>query len=254
MKTNLLKVVFFFSLSLFITSCGENVKEEPKVEPEKSQVEEEEESEISKEEMQADYDRLKEYTNKDGFFEMFESKEDKVNGGGWFFYSGCCKKNETHIEVPIASNGYFYLKAHYTGKDWLFFKSITVSIDGEARSSSTLSFGSDMKVEKTGGKGIYETAHFTKPSLDMEIVRLIAENTDKEIIVRFNGDELNYDLTLSKLDKQRIKDCYMLARYTTYQENDTYSYIGDSDEIEHKLLLTKHGVPTGDIKEVNYSK
>lgn len=255
MKTNQL-IISAFTFSLIVVSCGEksNSESEPKSNQNTEVVDQKKKDENAKKEAQADFDKLKEYTNKDGFFDKFELIEDEVTGGGWYLYSGCCKKNETHIEVPFAKNGFFYLKAHFTGKDWLFYKSITVSIDGKTNNSSTLSVGSDFKVEKIGGKGVYETAHFTKPSLDMEIVRLIAENIDKEIIVRFNGDEINYDLTLTKADKQRIKDCYMMARYTTYQENEAYSYFGEGDKIEHKLLLTDHGAPDGDIKAVNYTK
>lgn len=256
MKTNQL-IISAIAFSMMTVSCSEKNNSEPETKSNQNKEVEAQrkKDENSKKEAQADFDKLKAYTNKDGFFDKFELIEDEVTGGGWYLYSSCCKKNETHIEVPFAKNGFFYLKAHFTGKDWLFYKSITVSINGKTNNSSILSVGSDFfKVEKIGGKGIYETAHFTKPSLDMEIVRLIAENIDKKIIVRFNGDEINYDLTLTNEDKQRIKDCYMMARYTTYQENETYSYFGDGDKIEHKLLLTDYGAPDGDIKALNYTK
>jgi hypothetical protein len=255
MKTNHL-IISAIAFSIMTVSCSEktNSKPETKSHQNKEAEAQRKKDENFKKEAQADIDKLEAYTNNDGFYDKFEFLEDELTGGGWYLYSEGCNKNETHIEVPFAKNGFFYLKAHFTGKDWLFYKSITVSIDGKTNNSSILSVGSDFKVEKIGGKGIYETAHFTKPSLDMEIVRLIAENIDKKIIVRFNGDEINYDLTLSNSDKQRIKDCYMLARYLTYNENEKLNYFGDGNKVEHKLLLTDYGAPDGDIKALNYTK
>ena len=165
-------------------------------------------------------------------------------------------KNNTHIEVPVSTNGYFYLKSHYTGKDWLFHRSITVSIDGEARSSTTLSSSSDFLVQKIGGKGVFETTHFTNPIVDMKLVQLIAQNIDKKIIVRFEGDENNFDLTLTEKDKKRIKDCYLFSRYLLYVKGGDQSYqkAEEGTPLKDRIMLSKFGTPDGDIKEVNYSK
>ena len=248
------KTFLFIAASAILFSCG-NAEPEQKTESNQTTTEQEEESdEISKEDMQADFDATDEYVSK--ITENFEFQEDKVAGGGWYFHKDCCKKNNTHIEVPVAANGYFYLKSHYTGSDWLFHRSITVSIDGNARASSKLDPSSDFVTHKIGGKGIYETVHYTSPVLDMKIVQLIAQNIDKEIIVRFNGDETNFDLTLSDADKKRIKDSYMLSRYLTYSENDeiTYQDAEAGTPIKDLIVLTKFGTPKGDIKSVNYTK
>jgi hypothetical protein len=61
-----------------------------------------------------------------------------------------------------------------------------------------------------GSSGVWETNHYVEGS--ESIIKLIAENIDKEIKVRFVGREYYKDIILSKKDKIAIKESFELAQ------------------------------------------
>lgn len=189
----------------------------------------------------------------------FYVNEDKINGGGWYHHR-FTNKYCTHIEVPVSTNGYFYLKTHYYGDDWIFHNYITVKIGDVIYTSTNLEHFSDYNVRDNDFNGVYENLHLTKPTIDMNIIKEIANNTAKNIQIRFKGDQKYYDLTLTERNKQMIKESYLLSRYIILNNNvgfsnDGISVFNKNDVVKEKdaniknlLILPSNAWPDADIK------
>jgi hypothetical protein len=182
----------------------------------------------------------------------FNLEEDKVEGGGWYSHKMNKNKYKTHIEVPVSTNGYFYLKTNYCGDDWIFHNHLVVNIAGSQFYSSSLESYSDYNVHDNSGGYVYESLHLTAPLQDGYIVNLIAANQDKEITVRFKGDQKTKDITLSKDDKEIILDCFLLSQYLSVTKNDYIQNIVFNKERPSEFYLVPKGnYPSAEIKKTN---
>ena len=88
---------------------------------------------------------------------------------------------------------------HYTGDSWIFFKKITVSVDGQNYVKDFDYF----EVSRDNGSGdVWEYVDISPSTTDINMLRAIAAS--KETIVRFQGDDYHYDLTVKSSDKSAI--------------------------------------------------
>lgn len=88
---------------------------------------------------------------------------------------------------------------HYTGDSWIFFKKITVSLDGQNYVKDFDYFD----VSRDNGSGdVWEYVDISPSGTDINMLRAIAAS--KESIVRFQGDDYHYDLTVKSSDKSAI--------------------------------------------------
>ena len=133
-----------------------------------------------------------------------QTETDKVEGITWYkpstypYYT-----NSRSYVLPYighqGSSTWLRLKFHYTGDNWLFFEKITISIDGE-NYYKTYSY---YDVERDNGSGdVWEWVDISPTNADIEMLKKIADS--KETIVRFQGDNYHYDLTVKSSDKTAI--------------------------------------------------
>lgn len=133
-----------------------------------------------------------------------KTEVDKVSGITWYkpstypYYA-----NSRSYVLPYIgqrdSSTWLRLKFHYTGDNWLFFEKITISIDGE-NYYKTYSY---YDVERDNGSGdVWEWVDISPTTSDIEMLKQIANS--KETIVRFQGDNYHYDLTVKSSDKTAI--------------------------------------------------
>lgn len=133
-----------------------------------------------------------------------QTETDKVEGITWYkpstypYYA-----NSRSYVLPYighqGSSTWLRLKFHYTGDNWLFFEKITISIDGE-NYYKTYSY---YDVERDNGSGdVWEWVDISPTNADIEMLKKIADS--KETIVRFQGDNYHYDLTVKSSDKTAI--------------------------------------------------
>lgn len=133
-----------------------------------------------------------------------QTETDKVEGITWYkpstypYYA-----NSRSYVLPYIgqrdSSTWLRLKFHYTGDNWLFFEKITISIDGE-NYYKTYSY---YDVERDNGSGdVWEWVDISPTTSDIEMLKQIANS--KETIVRFQGDNYHYDLTVKSSDKTAI--------------------------------------------------
>ncbi len=102
------------------------------------------------------------------------------------------------------------LECDYYGDDWVFWKKIIFSVDGK-NTTKTVSY---WDVDHDNWRGMvweyYNTANVT--SSDIKVLKEIANSTTT--IIRFEGDNHYYDLTVSASDKAAIRE--ILALYEAW--------------------------------------
>ena len=91
---------------------------------------------------------------------------------------------------------------NYTGDDWVFFKEVTFAVD-DARYTKHVNYSDVLRDNDHGDVWeVYDTGNVYES--DIEIFRAIANST--KTIIRFQGDDYNYDLTVSDKDKAAIRE------------------------------------------------
>jgi hypothetical protein len=139
----------------------------------------------------------------------FTYKKDEFQDIGFYTHKSYGKywPNRKTLTSGVNSSGYAWLRSNYSDDDWLFHTSIHVLVGERKLTSPTVeTFSEKNKTDNNGGR-IWEVVTYD----NTEILREIAENTDKTIKIRFNGREFYNDATLSASDKQALKDCYELG-------------------------------------------
>ena len=132
---------------------------------------------------------------------------DKVQGVTWYQ----SKNFPTYINtrsyvlpyIGVSDSGSVWLRIqfNYTGDDWVFFKNIIVSVDGQ---NYYKSYNYYDIVRNNGSGDVWEYIDVQADSSDIEMLRAIANS--KETIVRFQGDDYHSDLTVKSTDKLSITE------------------------------------------------
>lgn len=132
---------------------------------------------------------------------------DKVEGISWYksknepYYADTRSFVLPYIGVNDSGSKWLRLVFHYTGRDWIFFDKVTITVDGEKYYKEFDYFDVD---RNNGGGNVWEWADISPTSNDIEMLKAIAASS--ETIVRFQGDTYHYDLTVKSSDKTAIKD------------------------------------------------
>jgi hypothetical protein len=148
---------------------------------------------------------------------IFES--DEFKGGGWYTHKNQTVDktyNRTYLGTQVSADGYIYLSSHYydsssryLSSHWIFHKKVLVKIGATVLETDEISALSNDQSRDYGSGSIWEVNHYTK-NRDNGIIKLIAENYDKEIKVRFVG-KYDIDIVLADQDKVAIKESYELS-------------------------------------------
>ena len=139
-------------------------------------------------------------------------EEDKVRGisfyypSAWKFYSnGSWVADQRCFLLPYigreANQVWMRMVFNYTGDDWVFFDRVTVAADEERFNKSFNYF--DM-VRDNGGGDVWEYIDLDAYDSDIKMLQAIANS--KETIIRFEGDDYWYDLTVKDSDKAAIRE------------------------------------------------
>lgn len=164
---------------------------------------------------------------KDKALKQFESKfnveYDKVEGISWYMPKNMPDYiDERSYIIPYIgvqnNNMWICVRYNYTDDDWIFWESLTIVVDGE----KTVKYvGGLNTVRDNGGGEVWEwyddALDKNAPMDSKEIQNLNKIVTSDETIIRFQGDEYHYDLTVSFEDKTMIKNVLDLySAYTKY--------------------------------------
>ena len=146
------------------------------------------------------------------------SEDDKIQGITWYYSKSHPEyvNTRSYVFPYIGDNGkgvWLRLKFDYTGDDWIFFEKITVWIDGKTYYPKFEY--SDVRRDNDHGD-VWEILDISPTSsgngnVDVDVLWEIVDS--KETIVRFEGDDGRYDLTISAQDKAGIKDVLIAYEY-----------------------------------------
>lgn len=143
----------------------------------------------------------------------FSFKKDEFKNSGWYTHKNQTVNNSwsrTCLATPVDADGYIYLTSQYYGDSWLFHSKVMVKTGSAVLEAGEVSTLSNDHHTQIGSGSVWEINHYTN-NRDNGIIKLIAENYDKEIKVRFVGQQYEKDITLSKQDKVAIKESYELS-------------------------------------------
>lgn len=141
----------------------------------------------------------------------FNYKYDEFNDSGHYAHKrwdGVWPRRKT-ITGILLDSGHRALYSNYFGSDWLFHEKIHVIVGDKKYTSETVGSLDDSNNREVVSGGVFERITFVETQ-DNGILKAIAQNTDKEIKVRFEGDKYS-DATLSNQDVLALKDVYDLS-------------------------------------------
>lgn len=152
-------------------------------------------------------------------FSILNSTEDKVQGITWYepkerpYYADTRSYVLPYIGIQN-NNAFLRLAYWYTDEDWVFWKSVTIMVDGKKYYDY---FGAFNTVRDNEYGNVWEYGDKIATEENIEMLYAIADS--KETIVRFQGDDYHYDLTISASDKKAIKNVLTAYEYADYFEN-----------------------------------
>lgn len=152
----------------------------------------------------------------------FRVDYDKVEGISWYMP----KNMPEYIDVRSylipyvgVQNGkaWIGIRFNYTDDDWIFWEKLTIMVDGE----KTVKYVGGLNTVRDHDGGVvwewYDWMLDYDAPMDTKEIQMLQKIADsEETIVRFEGDEYYYDLTVSAKDKAMIKD--VLEMYGAYEK------------------------------------
>lgn len=139
--------------------------------------------------------------------------EDKVLKNTFYLPNAMPKyTNSRSYVLPYVghsgSSTWLRLVYHYTGDSWIFWQDLKISVDGKLYTKSFNYF--DIVRDNAYGD-VWEYIDCEVNDNDIDLLSKIANS--KETIVRFEGKNYNYDLTISEKDKKAIDDVLAVYAY-----------------------------------------
>jgi hypothetical protein len=158
-------------------------------------------------------ERINNLKKRDLLKKNFIFKKDEFKGGGWYTHRNQtinANYNRKCLYTHVNTMGYIYLEDQFHSDDWIFHTSIDVKIGDKVYRSSKIETYDKNNNTQNSGYSVWENISYINGK-DNGIIKAIAENTDKEIKVRFNGKQYHSDMILSRKDKLGIKESYELS-------------------------------------------
>ncbi len=146
----------------------------------------------------------------------FNATSDKVTGVTWYEHKTIPKYIDirSYLLPYIGIKGtspWLCIRYNYTGDDWVFWKTLTISVDGN-NYYKIFSYYDIVRDNEYGNVWEYydEALDYNEPMDSSTIEMLTAIVNSKETIVRFQGSDYYDDITISKADKTAIKETLRL--------------------------------------------
>lgn len=145
-------------------------------------------------------------------------EEDKVQKMNFYYPAGFPKYIDTRPYVlcyvgTSDTNVWVRNLFDYTGDDWIFWDELTFLIDGEQYYRAYRH--NDVHRDNAHGD-VWEYMDYTADADDLALMQAIADST--ETVVRFEGDDHRYDLTVSQEDKDAINEALLVYAYLKQQQ------------------------------------
>lgn len=138
---------------------------------------------------------------------QFRLEDDPVRGMKFYsskvqpYYADVRSYVLPYIGMNSKDEVWLCAQLHYTGDNWVFFKKIIFSVDGK-NTEKSYSYFNDIVRDNAYGN-VWEYVNTANGSEYEDIFRAIASSGTT--IVRFQGDNYRYDLTVSQKDKDAIQ-------------------------------------------------
>lgn len=114
-----------------------------------------------------------------------------------------------YLGVSDSGRTDIHIQYNYTGDDWIFFKKVIVSIDGDNHYVYLNYFD---KTQEVGYGTVYELYDDSGDNKSLaDLLQKIVNST--ETVVRFEGDNFHYDYTVPDKDKQGMATVLAAAGY-----------------------------------------
>lgn len=155
--------------------------------------------------------------------EKFRLEDDPVRGMKFYnsetqpYYADVRSYVFPYIGMNNKDQIWLCAQFHYTGDDWVFFKKITFAVDGK-NTVKTFSYFKDIVRDNQYGN-VWEYVNTGDGNQYEDLFWTIADS--ESTIVRFEGDNYWYDLTVSQKDKDAIREvltAYAALRDAGYKE------------------------------------
>jgi len=109
-------------------------------------------------------------------------------------------------------DGTMFLHASYYDEDWLFMNHVYILVGGKSYDSRIFANYDEDVQREVVSDGVYEEILLCSGS-NSSLIRVIAQNTDKVIKVRYYGNKYYHDYVLDEYLKMTIADDYWLSLY-----------------------------------------
>lgn len=147
---------------------------------------------------------------------IFDIDYDKVQDNTWYYHKSMPKYIDTrsYIIPYLGKSGNDYwicIRYNYTGDDWIFWNNMTIWVDG-TKYYKNVSRSNIVRDNDTEVWEYYDEPLDSNVRMDnSEIKMLTAIAQSGETVIRFEGNDYNYDLAVTPTDKKIISD--VLALY-----------------------------------------
>lgn len=148
---------------------------------------------------------------------LFTTNYDKIEKITWYEHKSMPQYIDVrsyiipYIGKRDSGDVWVCIRYNYTADSWIFWENMTIMVDGEKffkyPSRNDLVRDNDTEVWEWYDEVLDINVGMNNE--DLQMLKKIAES--EETIIRFQGDEYNYDLTVSATDKKIISD--VLALY-----------------------------------------
>lgn len=147
---------------------------------------------------------------------MFNINYDKVQDITWYEHKSLPKYIDIRSYVipflgKSGNNYWISTRYNYTGDDWIFWNKMTILVDG-TKYYKNVGRGNTVRDNDTEVWEYYEEPLESNVGMDnseLKMLKAIAQSD--ETVIRFEGDDYYYDLTVTPTDKKIISD--VLALY-----------------------------------------
>ena len=156
----------------------------------------------------AEYDKLLEKEYESALSRLKNTKDEVAN---YSFYSH--KNQPEYINqrcsvlpyISVGSEPILRLRINYAGRDWVFFQGVIFAVDDKRY---TKTFGYNEVLRDNAGGTVGEIVDVVADDDDIKMLREMADS--KKTVIRFQGDDYRHDYTLTKADKDAIKDVLLV--------------------------------------------
>lgn len=128
--------------------------------------------------------------------------------------------NRKTIYALCNSSGELALVSNYFDADWLFHDRVKVKIGDDIFETQSISLSEKGSTQYNEDGNVWENIVYTSND---EIIKTIADDPSKKVLVRFEGKQFYNNSEVSLNDKKSIRETYLLAK-CIYRSKEIENY------------------------------